>query len=271
MAITWDLETDESITLDELIVFLDAQGGRVLADDLDAAAMMLRRLYNNRTFLSEMLLKQLANPVAFNAMNPYTPQVFMLHRTEHYFIRAAIWTPPAGRTGEEIFFYEDPHDHNFGLLTLGYEGPGYETVLFEYDHDQVAGDVGEVLDVRFLERTRLSRGRVMFYRDSKDIHVQFPSEDFSVSINVVVPKMQMKRQYSFDMVLSPETTCAVIRENLMFHTPTVISRLAHDMGLPDVPATLRHFVASTGDSSAQRIADEFIRELEAKALHTAGG
>jgi hypothetical protein len=269
MAITWDLETDASISLDELINFLDAQGGRVLADDIDAAAMMLRRLYNNRTFLSETLLNQLANPAAFNTMNPYTPQVFMLHRTEHYFIRAAIWTPPAGRTGEEIFFYEDPHDHNFELLTLGYEGPGYETVLFEYDHDQVVGDVGEVVNVRFLERTRLSRGRVMLYRDSKDIHVQFPSDDFSISINVVVPKMQMNRQYSFDMDLSPETTRAIIRENLMFHTPTVISRLAHDMGVQDVPATLRDFVASTGDLNAQRIADEFIRELEAKVLDTA--
>jgi len=269
MAITWDLETDAPISLDELIEFLDAQGGCVLADDLDAAAMMLRRLYNNRTFLSDTLLKQLANPSAFKAMNPYTPQVLMLHRTEHYFIRAAIWTPPAGRTGEEIFFYEDPHDHNFELMTLGYEGPGYETVLFQYDHDQVVGDVGDVVNVRFLERTRLSRGRVMLYRGSKDIHVQFPSEDFSISINVVVPKMQMNRQYSFDMDLSPETTCAIIRENLMFHTPTVISRLAHDMGVQDVPATLRNFVASTGDFNAQRIADELIRELEAKGLDTA--
>ncbi|WP_313244798.1 hypothetical protein [Stenotrophomonas rhizophila] len=269
MAITWDLETDASISLGELIVFLDAQGGRVLTDDLDSAAMMLRRLYNNRTFLSETLLQQLANPAAFKAMNPYTPQVFMLHRTEHYFIRAAVWTPPEGRTGEEIFFYEDPHDHNFELLTLGYEGPGYETVLYEYDHDQVVGDVGEIVDVRFLERTRLSRGRVMFYRDSKDIHVQFPSDDFSISINVVVPKMQMNRQYSFDMDLSPETTRAVIRENLMFHTPTVISRLAYDMGVPDVAAKLQDFVASTGDLNAQRIADEFIRELQVRPLDTA--
>jgi len=111
---------------------------------------------------------------------------------------------------------------------------------------------------------------VMFYRESKDIHVQFPSKDFSISINVVVPNMRINRQYSFDMGLSPETNRAVIRENLMFHTPTVISRLAHDMGVPDVPATLRNFVASTGDLNAQRIADEFIRGLEANAPDTAG-
>lgn len=193
----------------------------------------------------------------------------MLHRTEHYFLRAAVWTPPAGRKGEEIFFYEDPHDHNFSLLTLGYEGPGYETVLFEYDHEKVVGDVGEAVDVRFLERTRLARGRVMFYRDSKDIHVQFPSEDFSISINVIVPNMKMNRQYSFDMDLSPDNTHAVIRENLMFHTPTVISRLAHDMGVPGVSATLQAYVAAKGDPNAQRIANEFIRELEAKSLEAA--
>lgn len=266
MAFTWDLETDESISLDELIIHLDAQGGRILEDDLDATALMLRKLHNNRTFLSETLLRQLADPAAFNAMNPYTPQVFMLHRTEHYFIRAAVWTPSAGRNGEEIFFYEDPHDHNFALLTLGYEGSGYQTVLFEYDHQSVVGDVGEAVDVRFLERTRLSHGRVMLYRDSKDIHVQFPSEDFSVSINVVVPKMQMNRQYSFEMDLAPDNTRAVIRENLMFHTPTLISRLAHDMGVPDVFTTLREYIASKGDPNAQRIAEEFFRELEAPAL-----
>lgn len=269
MAFSWDLETEASITLDDLVEFLDAQRGSVLVGDLDAAALMLRKLYNNRTFLSETLLRQLANPAAFYTMNPYTPQVFMLHRSEHYFIRAAIWTPPTGRTGEEIFFYEDPHDHNFALLTLGYEGPGYETVLFEYDHENVAGYVGEEVDVRFLERTRLLRGRVMFYRGSKDIHVQFPSEDLSISINIVAPQMHMNQQYSFDMDLAPENTRAIIRENLVFHTPTVISRLAHDMGVPDVSATLREYVASTGDLNAQRSADALIRELEGDARGTA--
>lgn len=266
MAFSWDLDIDESITLDDLIAFLDAQGSSVLAEDLDGSALMLRKLYNNRTFLSETLLRQIANPAAFKAMNPYTPQVFMLHRTENYFIRAAIWTPPVGRNGEEIFFYEDPHDHNFSLLTLGYEGPGYETVLFEYDHENVVGQVGEAVEVRFLERTRLSRGRVMFYRDSKDIHVQFPSEDFSISINIIVPNMKMNRQYSFDMDLSTDNTRAVIRENLMFHTPTIISRLAHDMGVPGVSVRLRAYLAENGDPNAQRIADELIRELEVESL-----
>ncbi len=269
MAISWDIETDESIALDDLIAFLDVQGDCVLAKDLEVTALMLRKLYNNRTFLSETLFRQLAAPATFYTMNPYTPQVFMLHRSEHYFIRAATWTPPTGRAGEEIFFYEDPHDHNFALLTLGYEGPGYETVLFEYDHQNVAGYVGEVVDVRFLERTRLLRGRVMFYRGSKDIHVQFPSEEFSISINIVAPNIQMNRQYSFDMDLTPDNTRAVIRENLVFHIPTIISRLAYDMGVPNVSATLRNYVASTGDLNAQRIADEFIRELEGEARETA--
>lgn len=266
MAFSWDIDTDESITLDDLIAFLDAQGSSVLAEDLDGSALMLRKLYNNRTFLPETLLRQIANPAAFKAMNPYTPQVFMLHRTEHYFIRAAIWIPPIGMKGEEIFFYEDPHDHNFSLLTLGYEGPGYETVLFEYDHENVMGQVGEVVDVRFLERTRLSRGRVMFYRDSKDIHVQFPSEDFSISINIIAPNMKMNRQYSFDMDLSADNTHAVIRENLMFHTPTMIGRLAHDMGVPGVSVKLQAYVAANGDPNAQRIASELISELEVESL-----
>lgn len=262
MAITWDLETDVSIELSELVEFLDARGSRVLVDDLDESAMMLRKLYNNRTFLTRTLLAQLRDRTAFEEANPYTPQVFMLHRAKHYFLRAAVWAPPTGRKGEEIFFYEDPHDHNFALLTLGYVGPGYETVLFEYDHDAVTGTVGETVDVRYLERTRLSPGRVLFYRDSKDIHVQLPSSDYSISFNVIVPKAQMNRQYSFDMSLEPATTSARIRENLVCYLPGLLGRLAHDMGVEDVAPRLRKFVQSGGDGNARRIVDDLLEELE---------
>lgn len=262
MALTWDMETDESIELEELIAFLDRHGDRVLVDGVDESALMLRKLYNNRTFLARTLLRQLEDAAAFDAMNPYTPQVFMLHRAEHYFLRAAVWCPPSGRAGEEIFFYEDPHDHNFSLLTLGYEGSGYETVLFEYDHQEVIGDVGEHVEVRYLERTRLSSGRVILYRDSCDIHVQFPSEDYSISINVVVPKVQMNRQYSFAMDLDPATTTAIVRENLMFHTPTLLARFAHDLGVPDVANRLRSFVEGGEDANARRIAAELVRNME---------
>ncbi|MNT68193.1 hypothetical protein D3C72_2064020 [compost metagenome] len=74
--------------------------------------------------------------------------------------------------------------------------------------------------------------------------------------------MQMSRQYSFDLDLSPQTTCATIRENLIFHTPTIISRFAHDLGVSNVPEILRGHVAASADQSAQRIADEFLRALE---------
>lgn len=262
MVLSWDLETDSSIDLEEFIAFLDNLGDRVLIDQMDESALMLRKLYNNRDFLSRTLLKQLENRLVFDSINPYTPQVFMLHRSENYFLRAAVWVPPAGRPGEEIFFYEDPHDHYFALLTLGYEGPGYETVIFEYDHEKVSGDVGEKVDVRFLTRVKLPRGRVLFYRDSRDIHVQLPSEDFSISINVVVPKLQMNRQYSFRMELHPSTKTALIKENLMFHKPTLVARFAHDVGVPEVANRLRSFVDDGDDCNARRIAGELIREIE---------
>lgn len=237
MAITWDIETEASISFAGLVKYFDSLGDRVLVDELDRSAEMLRRIHNNRSFLSALLVEQLADAQAFEAANPYTPQVFMLHKSTHYFIRAAVWVPPSGRLGEEIFFYEDPHDHNFSLLTLGYLGSGYRTVLFEYDHDEVNGREGEEVEVRFLEDTRLSEGRVLFYRPSEDIHVQFPSEEFSVSLNVIVPHSR-NRQFSFEMDLDPSTRVAKVRENLAFYPPISVAKFARSFGVEDVAERL---------------------------------
>lgn len=262
MAIIWDLDDETMGTMDELVAHLDALGERVLQDDLDGSARMLRRLYNNRSFLGDLLLQQFADQATFEALNPYTPQVFMLHRGEHYFLRAAVWAPPEGRLGEEIFFYEDAHDHNFSLLTLGYLGSGYRTVLFEYEHDRVQGQVGEKVPVTFLDDTRLSAGRVLFYRPSRDIHVQYPSEDLSISFNIVVPD-SMKRQFSFDLDVNAGSQEAKIKENLVFVPAVGAARAAASFGVADAAQKLKSLVEITECPHVRRIVEQAATELEA--------
>jgi hypothetical protein len=88
-------------------------------------------------------------------------------------------------------------------MTGGYYGSGYETVIYEYDHQNVVGLDGEKVDLRFLERTALPKGKIMFYRASKDIHAQEHPREFSISVNLLVvnPQESLKTQYQFDFDL----------------------------------------------------------------------
>lgn len=247
----WDLQTDQTITFDALMDYFDALGADVLKCDLDRSAAMLRRLYNNRTFLPEILNRQLQDMPAFERINGYTSQVFILHRSRHYFVRAALWLNDAGKRTDEVFLYEDAHDHNFNLLTLGYLGPGYRTKVFEYDHAGVIGYPGEPLPVQYCDTIDLLAGRVMLFRESRDIHVQFPPAGYSVSINIISTGSQHVPQYAFDLDLDPTTTSAKIRKSLVGYMPTTFSRFARAMKVSDVAGRLRKMIDADLRDSAR--------------------
>ena len=221
MPAVWDLNTEQSITFDELIAHFDALGADVLVRDLESSAAMLRRLYNNRTFLVEIL-----------------------HRSTHYFVRAALWMNDAGKRTDEVFLYEDAHDHNFNLLTLGYVGSGYRTRVFEYDHAAAIGYPGEAVPVRYCDTIDLSAGRVLLFRESRDIHVQFPPSECSISINIISTGSQHVPQYAFDLNLDPSTTCATIRKTLVGYMPATFARFAQAMGVKDLTSRLRTMLDS---------------------------
>jgi hypothetical protein len=263
MALTWDLDLKDPISFAELIEYFDALGADVLKTDLDQSACVLRRLYNNRSFLVDVLQSQLADMPAFERINGYTSQVFVLHRSEHYFVRAAIWLPRADQRSDEVFLYEDAHDHNFNLLTLGYLGSGYRTVLFEYDHAAASGFLGEAVQVKFLENTGLENGRVMLFRESRDIHVQFPSDEFSISINIISTGSQHVRQYSFDLDLSPDTTVACIHRSLVGHMPSTFARFARAMEVDDVAGKLESMLSAELNGPARMAVIQALAEISA--------
>ena len=260
MALSWNLDIDEPISFSNMLAHFDALGDRVLLENLDESAAVLRRLYNNRSFLGDILCSQLQDMTGFEEMNGYTPQVFILHRSDHYFVRAAVWTPPAGERSDAMFFYEDPH---FTLLTLGYLGSGYKTILFEYDYASTDGYDGEVVPTRYLEETGLPEGRVMLYRKNRDIHVQLPPDEFSVSINILAHSGPRDRQYSFDLPLSADTKEGRIRENLVVYSPASIAKFAHGMGVADVPERLGAFLAEPIDNRAKCSIDHVLAFINA--------
>jgi len=203
------IETDstEKIEMGDLVEAL-TDGGFDPQDEESIAAFgpTLARLGNDRSFLGDLVVEELKRGCARQVEgNHYTAQVILLHSAPNFALRANFW-PAAGdsvvvNSGVEPFFYGVPHDHNFSFLTVGYVGPGYWSDYYEYDYGEVTGFTGEPVKLRFIERSRLAEGKVMLYRQFRDVHSQLPPDALSVSLNVLAlsPVSDVCDQYRFDL------------------------------------------------------------------------
>lgn len=199
-------ETEERIMLGDLVAMLES--GPFDADDEDCIASWgpaLKKLANNPIFLGDLIVAKLkTGSSASDERSQYSSQVIVLHRGKNFLIRANFW--PSERdsvivnSGTSPFFYDVPHDHNFSFLTAGYIGPGYWSDYYEYKYDRVAGYSGESVDLRFVERSRLDKGKVLLYRAHRDVHRQLPADAMSVSLNIVAVSQShdFRDQYRFD-------------------------------------------------------------------------
>lgn len=177
-------------------------------DSLHHAALQLRRLGNDRSFLGDLLIRELAQGHREDdGENSYGPQVIMLKPpgAGDFFMRANIWPSldehAMRASGGAAFVYALPHDHNFNFLTLGYFGPGYWSNYYEFDYEDVVGSRGEPVGLRFVERSQLSQGKIQLYRAHIDVHDQEPGEALSVSLNIMhtCGAQGWLDQYSFDL------------------------------------------------------------------------
>ena len=200
-------DTAETSELAELVETLTRDGFDPQDEESIAAfGPALRKLGNNRRFLADLVIDELKRGCADQVeRNHYTAQVILLHAAPAFAIRANFW-PAADdsvvvTSGVEPFFYGVPHDHNFSFLTVGYFGPGYWSDYYEYDYDEVTGFIGERVALRFVERSRLAEGKVMLYRQFRDVHSQLPPDALSVSLNILAlsPNSDFCDQYRFDL------------------------------------------------------------------------
>lgn len=175
-----------------------------------AAAPLLKRLSNNRQFLSDPALEELKKRTSLgNGSNSYGPQVMMLYaptkRDQTFFLRANFWPSINDHiyrsSGPDQFFYHHPHDHSFNFLTVGYLGPGYSSNYYVYDYEETSGYPGEPVDLKFVEKSSLHEGKVMLYRACVDIHDQLPPESMSISLNIMELSVRgsVLDQYNFDV------------------------------------------------------------------------
>lgn len=257
MPLVLDIADDAASSLDECVDALRMHGFRPSdAASLDHAARQLRRLGNNRTFLGDRIVEELAlRHREEGEGNSYGAAVIMLAPPggADFFIRANIW-PSADEhalraSGGDSFVYGLPHDHNFDFLTLGYFGPGYWSDYYEFDYEDVAGWSGEPVDLRFVERSRLEEGKIQLYRAHRDVHAQGVPDALSVSINVMHASgaQGWLDQYSFDL-----GTSQVVRI-VSNGASEAFVRIAVGLGLPEGLDIAERF-AMTHPSDRMRLA-----------------
>jgi len=206
MALTFESKTKDQISYEEFLIKVTETIRKNDLSSLIDCAETLQMLANNETFLCEYLNAGLENYNTFQEDNRYNSDIFILHRTPLFFIRCVVWNGRSMETEqirkqEDIYHTLRAHDHNFSFLTVGYLNDGYLTDIWEYDNESVIGYIGEKVELRFLERTNLPKGKAMLYRASKDIHAQHPPAQQSVSLNIMFNDIETlnKEQYYFDV------------------------------------------------------------------------
>lgn len=202
MARTIICNTTDVITLDEYIEHVTANVDVRDPDSIAESAPMLRALANDRELVVRQLNAQIKRFFRGDTF-PSAQAVFLGMGTDFY-VRANLWPSSAdvasGRVYQEQFAYHIAHDHNYNFMTVGYYGPGYVTEIYEYDRDKVEGYIGEQVEFRYLETVHFKTGMVMQYRASEDMHIQYPPDDLSISLNLMVstPEVRTRDQYFFD-------------------------------------------------------------------------
>jgi hypothetical protein len=201
MALTLPCDTRQIISIDEYVEYVRGIALNDL-DELAASAPMLRALANDRTLVVQRMNQEIEK--SFRASYLPTAQAVFLGGGNDFYVRAAAWPSSAavsgGRLYQENFAYHVAHDHNFTFLTVNYLGPGYETEIFEYDCEAIEGFPGEPVKLQFLEKKKFSQDSVMLYRASRDVHIQYPPAELSVTLNLMIstPELGSREQYYFD-------------------------------------------------------------------------
>lgn len=203
MARFYDGLTGDAIDLATLFARIAKITAPSLSDAyMDECALHLAALGNNRNLVSDHL--QQCGGLAGWCRSFSGAQSFILGSSEDVSVRANIWLPRKdnGYTDYErdLYAYDLAHSHDFRFLTAGYFGPGYETDLYRFDPDTADGTPGQKVELTAARRERLSLGRVMYYEQYTDVHIQHEPESLSISLNLLFRKEpRVRDQILFDM------------------------------------------------------------------------
>jgi hypothetical protein len=194
-------DVNASCSLEEYVEYINSNIDLNDLESIESSKDKMKELYNNREVLTDLLNRELKNLYDFQSENSYTPPSLILAKGKKFFVRANVWNFVEQVKKKDLNVYGLPHDHNFNFMTLNYHGPGYYTKMFDYDYDNVIGEVGEKVDLNDLGTMNIKEGEMFLYVKNKHVHSQIPPKKSSVTINLMIHgKDDLSRnQYVFDL------------------------------------------------------------------------
>jgi hypothetical protein len=222
-----NFRSQEILSSEEFLEFVELELGTPNEDTIPLAAKRLQGLANNRNMLLDRVNQGLAKLADQTVLSASAATLFLGRcRTKPWFIRANLWPAigPSGHAVEKaVFSYEGVHDHNFSFLTANCLGPGYETdVWINRSAKEDGHDLGESVQLDFQGRFTLSPFTQMYYEHGRDVHLQLPPSELTVSINLMFndPAVRSRPQHGFDTVNSrvidrPSGTMSMRRAQLI--------------------------------------------------------
>jgi|GEM_PF-2551731 len=204
---TYNLPSATSpISLRKLRDFLDrtpalhhVAQGLYLENELDEVSTWLAAYAANKKEILSTIINELNNPSAFQRLNDFQAPSFIIYQQQHYTLRLVMWLPVQGSFDRAPYSYGEAHDHNFDFWTVNFFGSGYRTRLYSYDYATISGINGETVALNFHGERGLTPGITMFYYRSRDVHIQYPPRDLSVSLNLIVQPSTPLHQYEFNL------------------------------------------------------------------------
>lgn len=202
-------ENDRIATVDEVLELAQTAANPRDSSSLEAIGPTFYSLHNNRSFLSEFFNREVKRIDVKRLAQYLSPQSFMLGASScgTYAVRTNVWIPIEGTSERKamesrIFSYGAAHSHNFSFLTAGYLGSGYRSKLYEVNNpDEVRAYVGAHVPLTYIELATLSKGSLMIYESAKDVHIQLPPDELSLSLNLLVsiPENYATPQFYIDV------------------------------------------------------------------------
>lgn len=200
---------NDTISLDEFVDYVKANVNFDDETSIRSVEPYLRKLNNNKNLLPEAICKELTHSIInFQPENTYQASGYIFYKDENFIVRAVCWLPQGKRKFTDadidrgLLVFDAPHDHDFSFLTIGHYGPGYYSDIYEYDYESVLGKPNEPVKLNKLDFEKLNPDSTFFFRAARDVHIQIPPQELSISLNFMVRKRGHEKfldQYWFDI------------------------------------------------------------------------
>lgn len=228
-------------------------------------AGLLAGLYDNRDFLVRELMSRLEAMWDKDYRATATSQTVNLGDLGNgHYLRMVFWPSRADeffeRCDNSVFYYGRPHDHNFSFLTLGYDGPGYESDYFQINEPTDKWYPGRQVTLTPTGRDRLKPGQVMCYRRHIDVHSQLPPSENSISVNImgVATRGSGANQFIFD------ENCGSVQQVMQNRFNPIIFDMAAAFDSGQTEEFASTIAAQTDDEYVKFYAERFLLKQSLK-------